>query len=167
MEVKEAQKAEIGIKKSNREAVVKMLRHLLADEFLLYTKTRNAHWNVEGIDFHTKHVFFEEEYGKLEKFIDEVAERIRMLGFYSPGTLKEFLELSHLEENNPDQTDSASFMTVLLKDHDKVIKFIRESIGENAEAHNDEGTADFITGILQAHEQMAWMLRASLKQFDS
>ncbi|MGS0526322.1 Dps family protein [Zobellia nedashkovskayae] len=166
MEVKEAQKAEIGIKKSNREAVVKMLRQLLADEFLLYTKTRNAHWNVEGIDFHTKHVFFEEEYGKLETFIDEVAERIRMLGFYSPGTLKEFLELSHLEENKPDQTDSASFMTALLKDHDKVIKFIRESIGNNAEAHNDEGTADFITGILQAHEQMAWMLRASLKQFD-
>ncbi|CAM4147568.1 Dps family protein [Zobellia laminariae] len=166
MEVKEAQKAEIGIKKSNREAVVKMLRQLLADEFLLYTKTRNAHWNVEGIDFHTKHVFFEEEYGKLETFIDEVAERIRMLGFYSPGTLKEFLELSHLEENKPDQTDSASFMTALLKDHDKVIKFIRESIGDNAEAHNDEGTADFITGILQAHEQMAWMLRASLKQFD-
>ncbi|MBT2159734.1 Dps family protein [Zobellia barbeyronii] len=166
MEVKEAQKAEIGIKKSNREAVVVMLRQLLADEFLLYTKTRNAHWNVEGIDFHTKHVFFEEEYGKLENFIDEVAERIRMLGFYSPGTLKEFLELSHLEENKPDQTDSASFMTALLKDHDKVIKFIRESIGDNAEAHNDEGTADFITGILQAHEQMAWMLRASLKQFD-
>ncbi|CAM3574258.1 Dps family protein [Zobellia roscoffensis] len=166
MEVKEAEKTEIGIKKSNREAVVKMLRKLLADEFLLYTKTRNAHWNVEGIDFHTKHVFFEEEYGKLETFIDEVAERIRMLGFYSPGTLKEFLELSNLEENNPDQTDSASFMTVLLKDHDKVIKFIRKSIGDNAEAHNDEGTADFITGILQAHEQMAWMLRASLKQFD-
>lgn len=161
-----AQKTEIGIKKSNREAVSEMLQKLLADEFLLYTKTRNAHWNVEGLDFHTKHVFFEEEYNKLEKFIDEVAERIRTLGFYSPGTLAEFLELSHLEETQPKDTSSTSFMRLLLKDHDTVIKFIRKSIGENAEAHNDEGTADFITGILQAHEQMAWMLRASLKQFD-
>jgi len=166
METIAAQKTEIGIKKSNRKAVVEMLQQLLADEFLLYTETRNAHWNVEGIDFHTKHVFFEEEYGKLEKIMDEVAERIRMLGFYSPGTLAEFLELSHLEEASPEQTDSASFMAILLKDHDTVIKFIRKSIGENAEAHNDEGTADFITGILQVHEQMAWMLRASLKQFD-
>jgi starvation-inducible DNA-binding protein len=160
-----AQKTEIGITKDNRGAVAHMLQQLLADEFLLYTKTRNAHWNVEGIDFHTKHVFFEEEYGKLETFIDQVAERIRMLGFYSPGTLAKFLELSHLEENEPEQTNSSSFMRILLKDHDTVIKFIRKNIGENAEAHNDEGTADFITGILQAHEQMAWMLRASLKEF--
>ncbi len=160
-----AQQTEIGITKDNRRAVAQMLQHLLADEFVLYTKTRNAHWNVEGIDFHTKHVFFEEEYGKLETFIDEVAERIRMLGFYAPGTMAKFLELSHLEETEPKQTNSSSFMQLLLNDHDTVIKFIRKSIGENAEAHNDEGTADFITGILQAHEQMAWMLRASLKEF--
>ena len=165
METTMAKKADIGINKSNREAVVEMLQQLLADEFLLYTKTRNAHWNVEGIDFHTKHVFFEEEYGKLEKVLDEVAERIRMLGFYSPGTLAEFLKLSHLKENSPKQTDSSSFMSVLLEDHDTVIKFIRKSISEKAEAHKDEGTADFITGILQLHEQMAWMLRASLKKF--
>lgn len=167
MKTKEAENAQIGIKKSNREAVVDMLQQLLADEFLLYTKTRNAHWNVEGIDFHTKHVFFEEQYGKLETILDEVAERIRMLGFYSPGTLKEFLKLSQLGEDAPKQTDSASFMAILLADHQSIAKFIRKSIGNNAEAHNDEGTADFITGILQTHEQMAWMLRASLKQFDS
>ena len=166
METAAAQKTEIGINKSNRKKVVEMLQELLANEFLLYTKTRNAHWNVEGIDFHTKHVFFEEEYGQLETIVDKVAERIRMLGFYSPGTLKEFLELSNLNEKGPDQTDSRSFMTVLLEDHDKTIKFIRKSISENAEAHNDEGTADFITGILQTHEEMSWMLRASLKQFD-
>ncbi len=154
----------IGIKKANRKAVVDMLQQMLADEFLLYTKTRNAHWNVEGIDFHAMHVFFEEEYTKLEVFIDQIAERIRMLGFYSPGTLAEFLELSHLNENAAESNSSRGFISQLLKDHDTIIKFIRKSIGDNAEAHNDEGTADFITGILQEHEQMAWMLRSSLKE---
>jgi len=153
----------IGIKKDNREAVVKMLKQLLSDEYILYTKYRNAHWNVEGLDFHSKHVFFEEEYGRLEKTIDEVAERIRMLGFYSPGSMQKFLELSSLKENGPQQNDSASFMEILLEDHEATIKFIRQSIGDNAEAHNDEGTADFITAIMQMHEQMAWMLRSSLK----
>ncbi|MBA6313591.1 MULTISPECIES: Dps family protein [Cellulophaga] len=157
--------AEIGIKKSNRKAVVEMLEQLLADEFLMYTKYRNAHWNVEGHDFHTKHVYFEEEYGKLETILDAVAERIRMLGFYSPGSMKRFIELSQLDENGPEQNDSISFMEILLEDHQKVIAFIRKSIGENAEEHNDEGTADFITGIMQQHEEMAWMLRASVKKF--
>ena len=157
--------AEIGIKKSNRKAVVEMLEQLLADEYLMYTNYRNAHWNVEGHDFHTKHVYFEEEYGKLETILDAVAERIRMLGFYSPGSMKRFIELSQLDENGPEQNDSISFMEILLEDHQKVITFIRKSIGENAEEHNDEGTADFITGIMQQHEEMAWMLRASVKKF--
>jgi len=162
----ETTEAAIGIKKENREAVVDMLKQLLSDEYVMYTKYRNAHWNVEGIDFHSKHVFFEEEYGKLEKTLDEVAERIRMLGFYSPGSMQQFLKLSALKENGPEQNDSGSFMEVLLEDHETVIKFIRKSIGDNAEAHNDEGTADFITAVMQMHEQMAWMLRASVKKFN-
>ncbi len=157
--------AEIGIKKDNRKAVVDMLKQLLADEFILYTKYRNAHWNVEGHDFHTKHIFFEEEYNKLEEIVDVVAERIRKLGFYAPGSLQQFVELSQLKENGPDQNDSISFMKVLLDDHQDIITFIRKSIGENAEEHNDEGTADFITGLMQQHEEMAWMLRASVKTF--
>ena len=160
-----SEQAEIVIKKNNRKAVTEMLQQVLSDEFILYTKYRNAHWNVEGHDFHTKHVFFEEEYGKLELIVDEVAERIRMLGFYAPGTMREFLELTQLEENTPKQNDSISFMKILLEDHQKMIAFIRKSISENAEEHNDEGTADFITGLMQKHEEMAWMLRASVKTF--
>ena len=161
----ETTKTAIGIEKDNRKSVVDMLKQLLADEYVLYTKYRNAHWNVEGVDFHSKHVFFEEEYGKLENTLDEVAERIRMLGFYSPGSMQQFIELSELKENGPVQNDSVSFMKILLEDHESVIKFIRKNIGENAEAHNDEGTADFITAIMQMHEQMAWMLRSSVKSF--
>ncbi len=88
----------IGIADKNRKAVALELTKLLADEFLLYTKTRNAHWNIEGKDFHSMHLFFESQYKKLEEIVDEVAERIRQLGHYAPATLKEFLELTHLTE---------------------------------------------------------------------
>jgi len=161
----ETTKTAIGIEKDNRQVVVNMLKQLLADEYVMYTKYRNAHWNIEGVDFHSKHVFFEEEYGKLESTLDNVAERIRMLGFYAPGSMQQFIELSELKENGPHQNDSVSFMKVLLDYHETVIKFIRQSIGENAQAHYDEGTTDFITAIMQMHEQMAWMLRASVKTF--
>lgn len=157
--------AAIGIEKGNREAVVAMLSKLLADEYVLYTKLRNAHWNVEGIDFHAMHLFFEGEYNKIAEIVDEVAERIRMLGFYSPATLSEFIKLSQLKDGSPKKNDSATFIAFLLEDHNTIIKFIRKSIDENAEEHKDEGTADFITGIMESHEQMAWMLRASLKTF--
>ncbi len=161
----EATKAEIGIKKENRKAVVEMLHQLLVDEHVLYIKTRKAHWNVEGIDFHAQHVFLEEQYHILEKAIDEIAERIRMLGFYAPGTMKEFLELTQLNENGPKENNSAGFFKVLLADHDSIIKYIRKKIDEQEEEHNDAGTSDFITGLMQTHEQMAWMMRASLKTF--
>ena len=68
----ETTKTAIGIEKDNRKSVVDMLKQLLADEYVLYTKYRNAHWNVEGVDFHSKHVFFEEEYGKLENTLDSL-----------------------------------------------------------------------------------------------
>lgn len=80
----------IGIKKDDLSAVAQILSGVLADEFLLYTKSRNAHWNVEGPDFHDKHKFFEAQYEALDEIMDEVAERIRILGHYAPGTLKDF-----------------------------------------------------------------------------
>ena len=157
--------ATIGIKKENRKAVSEMLCKLLADEHVLYIKTRNAHWNIEGMDFHAQHVFLEEQYQKLEGIIDQVAERIRMLGFYAPGTMQTFLKLTHLKESEPEVHSSEGFYTILLADHGSIIDFIRKSISDNAEEHNDQGTADFITGLMQTHEQMAWMMRASLKTF--
>lgn len=93
-------KTNIGITEENRQAVVNELAKLLADEYVLYTKTRNAHWNVEGVDFYDKHKFFEGQYEELAQTIDSVAERIRTLGHYAPATLKDFLNLTHLTEKN-------------------------------------------------------------------
>src|SRR5271154_6668433 len=100
----------IGITDKNRKAVAAQLSRLLADEFILYTKTRNAHWNIEGKDFHSVHLFFEEQYEQLDEVMDSVAERIRQLGHYAPATLKEFLNLTQLSEKLGEKNDSQGFI---------------------------------------------------------
>ena len=154
---------EIGIRKENLSKVAHILNGFLADEFLLYLKTRNAHWNIEGPDFHTMHKFFEEQYEQLDETTDEVAERIRMLGHYAPATMKSYLELTHLTEQTRGKNDSAGFVKELLGDHESIIIRLRENINLFASELNDLGTSDFITGLMETHEKMAWMLRAHLK----
>jgi starvation-inducible DNA-binding protein len=156
-------KASIGITPANLQAVATELSKLLADEFVLYTKTRNAHWNVEGPDFHTKHIFFEEQYEQLDDTMDSVAERIRQLGHYAPATLQNFLQLTHLTEKLGQPNDSLGFIKELLTDHENIIIFLRENINRFATEYGDLGTSDYITGLMEQHEKMAWMLRAHLK----
>lgn len=156
-------KTSIGITPKNTQAVASVLSKLLADEFVLYTKTRNAHWNVEGQDFHAMHIFFEQQYEELEDKVDDVAERIRKLGHYAPATLKTYLELTHLTEQTRTTNDSLGFIKELTEDHESIIVFIRENIKPFADEYGDAGTSDFITGLMEEHEKMAWMLRAHLK----
>src|ERR1700760_4159503 len=111
----------IGISPKNLQAVAVELSKLLADEFVLYTKTRNAHWNVESPDFHAMHIFFESQYEQLDEIMDSVAERIRQLGHYSPATLQGFLALTHLTEKSREKNDSAGFLRELTSDHENVI----------------------------------------------
>ncbi|RYD71855.1 MAG: DNA starvation/stationary phase protection protein [Sphingobacteriales bacterium] len=155
-------KTNIGISAENRQAVSEQLAKLLADEYVLYTKTRNAHWNVEGADFLSKHKFFEEQYGLLEGFIDSVAERIRKIGHYAPATLKNFLALTHLTEYSERKNDSLGYIKDLLADHETVIEFIRGNINPIADEYGDAGTSDYLTGLMEEHEEMAWILRAHL-----
>src|SRR5436190_13368980 len=152
----------IGIKKESLSKAAHILSGFLADEFLLYLKTRNAHWNIEGSDFHTMHKFFEEQYEQLDEIMDEVAERIRMLDHYAPATVKSYLELTHLTEQSGEKNDSAGFINGLLGDHESIIIRLRENINLFANKLNDHGTSDFITGLMETHEKMAWMLRAHL-----
>jgi starvation-inducible DNA-binding protein len=154
---------QIGIKQENISKVVNSLCQILADEFILYTKTRKSHWNVEGDDFYNKHLFFEEQYTQLDELIDGVAERIRMLGHYAPATLKEFLELTHLSEQIKEKNDSKGFIKELLIDHESIIIHLRENITVYANEFKDLGTSDYITGLMETHEKMAWMLRSHLR----
>lgn len=153
----------IGIKNENKLAVAQILSKLLADEFVLYTKTRNAHWNVEGPDFHNMHLFFETQYQHLADLVDSVAERIRSIGHYAPATLKEYLELTHLSEYSERENSSQGFIRDLAEDHDSIIEFIRGNIRPVSDKYKDAGTSDYVTGLIETHEKMAWMLRAHLK----
>lgn len=157
-------KASIGIKENYLAEVAHSLGKILADEFVLYTKTRKAHWCVTGADFHSKHLFFEAQYGQLEEIVDTVAERIRSLGHFPPATLKEYLALTHLTEQSREKNDSTGFIKELLADHESILIHLRENINGYAQAFRDAGTSDYITGLMETHEKMAWMLRAHLEQ---
>ncbi|MEO6316451.1 MAG: DNA starvation/stationary phase protection protein [Chitinophagaceae bacterium] len=156
-------KPAIGLTDASRKAVAAELTKLLADEFLLYTKTLNAHWNVEGPDFHAMHIFFETQYGQLQEIADSVAERIRSIGHYAPATMKSFLSLTHLTEASGAKNTSLGFIGELLADHEAITEFIRGNIDHFADDLHDATTSDFITSIAETHEKMAWMLRAHLK----
>lgn len=156
-------KTEIGISNKHLTRVAEVLNQVLADQTVLYIKTRNAHWNVEGPDFHAMHLFFESQYTELEKIIDEVAERVRTLGHYAVATMKEYLEITHLPEETRENYDSTGFIRELVEDHESVIMYMREHIEQIENEWEDAGTADFITGIMEKHSKMAWMLRAHLK----
>ncbi|MGN8055045.1 Dps family protein [Pedobacter sp. 22163] len=156
-------KTNIGISEENRSAVAAQLGKLLADEFVLYTKTRNAHWNVEGANFHSMHIFFEKQYGALDELMDSVAERIRKIGHYAPATVAQLLQLTHLTEQTDRKNDSLGFLKDLLADHDSIIEFLRGNIDPFANEFKDAGTSDYITGLMEKHEEMAWMIRSYMK----
>ena len=94
--------------------------------------------------------------------VDEVAERIRQLGFQSAGTMAEFLKLARLKEQNSEGMDAPAMIKSLLADHEGIIRSIREAIPDIDDKYNDAGSADFVTGIMEKHEKMAWMLRAHI-----
>ena len=152
----------IGIPAKELQAVANELQKILADEFILYTKTRNYHWNVEGNNFMELHKFYESQYEALDEIMDEVAERIRMLGHYSEARLKDFIQLSHLDE--PAYTsDRKQQLQNLLSDHEILIQTLRKDINTFSDQYNDLGTADFATGLLRHHEKSAWFIRSHLK----
>ena len=156
-------KPSIGITSGHLTSASKALNSILADEFVSYVKTRGAHWNVEGPDFHSMHIYFEGLYDELADIIDEVAERIRMLGHYACAKLTEYSELTHLTEQASQPNNSLGFIKTLLSDHETIIIHLRESIDYFNDELKDAGTADFITGLMEKHEKTAWMLRSHLK----
>ncbi|HET8963255.1 MAG TPA: DNA starvation/stationary phase protection protein [Chitinophagales bacterium] len=156
-------KTNIGISDKNRQVVAEQLTKILADEFVLYSKTLNAHWNVEGPDFHAAHIYLESLYNQQQEIVDTVAEKIRALGHYVPGQLNKYLELTHLTEKSPKKNDSLTYYANLLEDHESIIKYIREIISPMADKNNAEGMSDYITGLMEHHQKTAWMLRSHLK----
>lgn len=157
-------KPNIGITDSARTSLARMLNTRLADVFVLYTKTRNYHWNVTGMHFHALHIFFESQYDQLDEAMDEIAERVRQLGGISAGTLDEFQKLTSLREAPGQVPSDREMIANLLNDHEAMIRQLREDVDSAAQDFGDLGTSDFLTGLMESHEKMAWMLRAFLEE---
>jgi len=153
----------IGIPDGNRQSVIGLLNTLLADEYVLYTKTRNYHWNVTGPQFNDLHKFFETQYEALDDIVDEVAERARSLGGRAAGSLEEFRKLARLGEDVGKVPAARDMLAALLADHEALARSLRADVDTVTDKHKDTGTADFLTGLLEQHEKMSWMLRSFLE----
>jgi starvation-inducible DNA-binding protein len=138
------------------------LNNLLANEYVLYTKTWKFHWNVQGKHFGSLHDFFGKQREQLGGIVDDVAERVRALDVMSDGTLKEFSQKSPLAENPGQNPDDLAMIALLLQDHEAIISQIRED-SVVANDMGDYGTNNFLCDLLTKHEKMAWMLRAFLR----
>lgn len=154
------QKIDIGISVEDREKIAEGLSRLLADSYTLYLKTHNFHWNVEGPMFNSLHKMFEDQYIELAEAVDVIAERIRALGFPSPGSYSQFGKLTRVEEET-DVPDARDMIAQLARDQEIVVRTARE-VFPLADKANDEPTADLLTQRMQTHEKTAWMLRSML-----
>lgn len=153
-------KIELGISEKDRHAIAEGLSKLLADSYILYLKTHNFHWNVEGPMFNTLHLMFMDQYTELWNALDLIAERIRSLGSYAPGSYKKYSQLSSIPEAEG-HAPATEMIKQLLHGHEAVVKTAR-AIYPLAEAGQDEVTLDLLTQRLQIHEKTAWMLRSLL-----
>ena len=151
----------IGIGQNDRKKITEGLSRLLADSYTLYLKTHFYHWNVTGPLFQTLHLMFETQYNELALAVDSIAERIRSLGEYAPGSYSAFARLTSLAET--ERVPAASFMIEdLVRGHEAVARCARDVFPAVEIAH-DEATADLLTQRIQLHEKTAWMLRSLIQ----
>lgn len=157
-------KANIGIPDKGRDAVGEILNDLLADLHVLNVRTRNYHWNVTGPLFPQLHALFEKLYGEQAGQIDEVAERARAVDVVADATLAGFVKRARLKEQPGEVPAAPAMVANLASDYEALIRAVRPQIEAAQAAHGDVGTADFLTGLLEAFEKAAWMLRASAEK---
>lgn len=151
----------IGISEEDRHVIADDLSKVLADTYMLYLKTHNYHWNVTGKLFYPLHEQFEEQYHELAEAVDEIAERIRALGYKAPGTFREFQELTSIEEDT-EKPEALEMVRRLALANEQVLRTARGSL-ESVNKAEDEATLDLLTRRLQAHSKVAWMLRSHLE----
>lgn len=143
------------------QKVADELTHFLADTYALYLKTQNFHWNVKGADFYSLHKMFEEQYQELALAVDEIAERIRSLGSYTPASFSQFAQLTSIQEEK-NEVSAKEMVQKLLKDHEIMSQNAIEMIPKVQKVH-DEGTADLLIQRSKAHDKVAWMLKSILR----
>lgn len=141
--------------------VVEQLSGLLANSYVLYVKTHNYHWNVIGPMFSTLHMLFETQYTELALAVDEIAERIRALGAYAPGSLAAFTELATVREETG-HPDAVQMIRNLVSDQEAIVG-VAQNVIKTAEVGGDQASADLATRRMDIHQKNAWMLRSHLE----
>ncbi|MDO3386954.1 Dps family protein [Gilvimarinus sp. SDUM040013] len=153
---------DIGINQADRKELAEGLSRVLADTYTLYLKTHNYHWNVTGPMFQTLHLMFENQYTELAIAVDDLAERIRSLGYPAPGTYKAYAQLSSIEEEEGVPT-AKDMIANLVAGQEAVVKTAR-ALYPTVDKASDEATGDLLTQRIQLHEKTAWMLRSLLEE---
>ncbi|QEL57512.1 Dps family protein [Chromobacterium paludis] len=154
---------DIGINEQDRQHIAEGLSRLLADSYTLYLKTHNFHWNVTGPMFNTLHLMFETQYTELSLAVDAIAERIRALGHYAPGSYADYARLTSIPEAAGAPPKAEDMIRQLVEGHETICRTAR-GIFEVVEHASDEPSADLLTQRLQVHEKTAWMLRSLLEK---
>ena len=156
-------KIDIGINDKDREAIASGLSKLLADTYTLYLTTHNFHWNVTGPMFSTLHTMFMTQYTELWNAVDPIAERIRALGHFAPGSYQQFSKLTSLPDVAATPPKATGMIEILVKGHEAVARTARATFALASEA-DDQPTADLLTQRLDIHEKTSWMLRSLLEE---
>ncbi|HEY9698943.1 MAG TPA: Dps family protein [Trichocoleus sp.] len=156
-------KINIGLTDEQRQGVIELLNHDLADAYLLIIKTKKYHWDVVGPQFRSLHQMWEEQYQILSDNIDSIAERVRALGGYPLGTAEGFLKYSSIKEHSGNVPTATGMVSNLVEDHEQIVRNLRGHVDQCGDDFHDQGTADFLTGIMEQHEEMAWMLRSFIE----
>lgn len=149
-----------GMSEKNRQVVSDALTKLLADTYALYLKTQNYHWNVTGPEFYSLHILFEKQYSEMAEAIDEIAERIRSLGFFVEGTFSAFKKDCSIHEEEK-LMNARDMVQNLVQGHETVIRHARK-LFYVADGEKDQASADLMNRRLVIHEKFAWMLRSQL-----
>lgn len=139
-----------------------LLNAILADEFVLYVRTLNCHWNVRGMQFHSLHDFFEKLYREQAQLIDDLAEKVRSVGGYAMATLEEYLGNTRLKEAVGPPADPRTMVAGLVEGHETVIKHVREAFHAIEDKFDDPATSNFLADLLESHEKTMWMLKTHL-----
>ena len=147
----------IGLTDQQLQGVIDLLNQCLADTYLLLVKTKKYHWDVMGSQFMPLHKLWQEQY------VDIIAERIRTLGGYPVGTMEGFLSICSLKEHPRNVPTATEMVSQLLKDHDQIVRNLREQVEQCTSEFKDDGTADFLTSLMEEHEKTAWMLRSFIQ----
>jgi starvation-inducible DNA-binding protein len=147
---------------SEREEVVRHLNTLLADEYVLFTKVLNYHWNILGMQFHSFHAFLEDHYRQILEVADDVAERIRTVGGVPLGSMAQFMKVARLVEDSGEPPEPKIMISRLLHDHAVILERLRRDLDAFLDKYDDAGTSNFLMNLVEKQEKLAWMLRVHL-----